>query len=223
MSKCRVLRTSNFWCSHCTALRPKYCARAGAAAQRTASVAAGTRTKSPGVRLESIASSDKRIPTYGQARPTPGALRRVHVAMTPFWPPARRARTVLSLNKDAGVSPGCDTLLEPFRAAAANAMEGLDLPNVIYRFASGVLVVALAAVLGGCSNPAGSTSSVTDTFNGTVGSTGFDSHSVTVNNSGDVDATPTALQPQPTTTVGCGIGQPTSTGCSRASYSESAR
>ena len=143
--------------------------------------------------------------------------------MTPFWPPARRARTVLSLNKDAGVSPGCDTLLEPFRAAAANAMEGLDLPNVIYRFASGVLVVALAAVLGGCSNPAGSTSSVTDTFNGTVGSTGFDSHSFTVNNSGDVDATLTALQPQTTITVGFGIGQPTSTGCSLASYSESAR
>ncbi len=94
-----------------------------------------------------------------------------------------------------------------------------------YRFASGLLAVALAAVvvLAGCSNPAGASSATTDTFNGTVTSTGFDSHSFTVNNAGDVVATLTALSPQTTITVGFGLGQPTSTGCSLYSYSESAR
>jgi hypothetical protein len=92
-----------------------------------------------------------------------------------------------------------------------------------YSFASALLAVALAMVLGGCSNPAGANGTTTDTFNGTVTSTGFDSHSFTVSNSGDVVATLTALSPQTTITVGFGLGQPSSTGCSLYSYSESAR
>jgi hypothetical protein len=92
-----------------------------------------------------------------------------------------------------------------------------------YPFASALLAVALTAVLGGCSNPAGANGATTDTFNGTVTSTGFDSHSFTVSNSGDVVATLTALSPQTTITVGFGLGQPSSTGCSLYSYSESAR
>src|SRR5262245_14350075 len=39
MSKCSVLSTSNFRCSHWTGTRPKYCAAAGAAAMRTATAA----------------------------------------------------------------------------------------------------------------------------------------------------------------------------------------
>ena len=92
-----------------------------------------------------------------------------------------------------------------------------------YSFASALLAVALTAGLGGCSNPAGANGTTTDTFNGTVTSTGFDSHSFTVSNSGDVVATLTALSPQTTITVGFGLGQPSSTGCSLYSYSESAR
>lgn len=92
-----------------------------------------------------------------------------------------------------------------------------------HSFVSGLLALALATVLGGCSNPAGANNTTTDTFNGTVTSTGFDSHSFTVSNSGDVVATLTALSPQTTITVGFGLGQPTSTGCSLYSYSESAR
>ena len=97
------------------------------------------------------------------------------------------------------------------------------MPNTRYPFVSGLLALALAAVLGGCSNPAGANNTTTDTFNGTVTSTGFDSHPFTVSNSGDVVATLTALSPQTTITVGFGLGQPTSTGCSLYSYSESAR
>ena len=97
------------------------------------------------------------------------------------------------------------------------------MPNTRYSFASALLAVALIAVLGGCSNPAGANGTSTDTFNGTVASTGFDSHSFTVSNNGDVVATLTALSPQSTITVGFGLGQPTSTGCSLYSYSESAR
>src|SRR5207249_11499005 len=92
-----------------------------------------------------------------------------------------------------------------------------------YSFASAILAVALTAVLGGCSNPAGANGTTTDTFNGTVTSTGFDSHSFTVSNSGDVVATLTALSPQTTNTGGVGLGQPTSTGRSPYPYSESAR
>jgi len=92
-----------------------------------------------------------------------------------------------------------------------------------YSFASAILAVALTAVLGGCRNPAGANGTTTDTFNGTVTSTGFDSHSFTVSKTGDVVATLTALSPQTTITVGFGLGQPTSTGCSLYSYSESAR
>jgi hypothetical protein len=78
-------------------------------------------------------------------------------------------------------------------------------------------------MLSGCSNPAGSTSTVTETFSGTLSASGFDSHSFTVNNSGEVDATLTGLAPQSTITVGFGLGQPASTGCSLISYTESAR
>jgi len=93
------------------------------------------------------------------------------------------------------------------------------------RFASRLMigVIAAAAMLGGCSNPAGSSTTTTDTFNGTLTATGFDSHSFVVNNSGEVDATLTSLSPQSTITVGFGLGQPTTTGCSLFSYTESAR
>lgn len=84
-------------------------------------------------------------------------------------------------------------------------------------------VIASAAILGGCSNPAGSSTTTTDTFNGTLAATGFDSHSFVVNNSGEVDATLTSLTPQTTITVGFGLGQPGATGCSLFSYTESAR
>jgi hypothetical protein len=115
--------------------------------------------------------------------------------------------------------------VEPFPSAAANHKEGLDLPHGNHRFVSGRLLVLLAAgaMAGGCSNPAGSTSTVTETFSGTLSASGFDSHSFTVNNSGDVDATLTGLAPQSTITVGFGLGQPTSTGCSLISYTETAR
>jgi uncharacterized protein with beta-barrel porin domain len=99
------------------------------------------------------------------------------------------------------------------------------LSHPFRRFAPGSLLVLLAsvAVLSGCSNPAGSTSTVTETFSGTLSASGFDSHSFTVNNSGEVDATLTGLAPQGTITVGFGLGQPSSTGCSLISYTESAR
>jgi hypothetical protein len=93
------------------------------------------------------------------------------------------------------------------------------------RFASRMMlgVLVSAALLGGCSNPAGSSNTVTDTFNGTLSATGFDSHSFVVNGSGEVDATLTSLSPQTTITVGFGLGQPGATGCSLFSYTESAR
>ena len=92
-----------------------------------------------------------------------------------------------------------------------------------HSFVPALLIIALAAVLGACTNPAGANGTTTDTFSGTVTSTGFDSHSFTVSSSGDVVATLTALSPQTTITVGFGLGQPSSTGCSLYSYSESAR
>jgi hypothetical protein len=99
------------------------------------------------------------------------------------------------------------------------------LPHLIHRFATGLLVTALAAaaILGGCTNPTSSSNTITDTFSGTVAATGFDTHSFTVTNSGNVDVTLTGLLPQATITVGFGIGQPSATGCSLLSYSESAR
>jgi hypothetical protein len=69
------------------------------------------------------------------------------------------------------------------------------------RFASRLMigVIAAAAMLGGCSNPAGSSSTTTDTFNGTTesarvgsvlsGSIGTGSYCVTVYDVGNVSAT----------------------------------
>jgi hypothetical protein len=64
---------------------------------------------------------------------------------------------------------------------------------------------------------------MTETFTGTLSSKGSGVHPVTVTSNGNLDLTLVSLAPDTTITVGLGVGQPTTQGCSLLSTNESAR
>jgi hypothetical protein len=90
--------------------------------------------------------------------------------------------------------------------------------------AAAFAVVGLAACGGSSSTPttpAAPTS--TETFTGTVSAGGVSFNSFTVAQTGTLTATLVSLSPQATITMGFGIGQPATTGCSLISADETSR
>jgi hypothetical protein len=91
----------------------------------------------------------------------------------------------------------------------------------------GALVVALpltAACGGSTTTPTTPTASTTtETFTGAVPAGGLAFNDFNVAQAGNLTATIVSLAPQTTITMGFGIGQPSTTGCTLISYDETAR
>ncbi len=88
----------------------------------------------------------------------------------------------------------------------------------------GVVAAALAfAACGGSSTTNPNAPTTTETFTGTVGVGGVDSHTFTVAQSGALTVTLTTLSPQSTITVGLGLGVPSGTACTLSSTDNTAK
>jgi hypothetical protein len=88
-----------------------------------------------------------------------------------------------------------------------------------------VMTLALAAACGGGSTtPTTPTApTTTETFTGAVSAGGLAFNNFNVAQAGTLTATIVSLTPQTTITMGFGIGQPSTTGCTLISYDETAR
>ncbi len=84
-----------------------------------------------------------------------------------------------------------------------------------------------AAVAGACnsgsSTPTASTTTTTDSFNGSIAPNGGAYYPFTVVGTGTYTATLATLAPQSTITMGFGVGQPSGSTCSLINYVENAR
>jgi hypothetical protein len=91
--------------------------------------------------------------------------------------------------------------------------------------AAAVIGLALTAACGGSTTtPTTPTApTTTETFTGTVAAGGLAFDNFNVAQSGTLTATLVSLSPQATITMGFGIGQPSTTGCTLISYDETSR
>jgi len=90
------------------------------------------------------------------------------------------------------------------------------------RWGAAVAALALGAC-GGSDTTTPNAPTTTETFTGTLGVGGVDSHTFTVAQSGALTVTLTTLSPQTTITVGLGLGLPSGTACTLSSTDNTAK